>query len=236
MAPRTNEVDPVVTVEEGGPRDGARVESHPAYAMIAASHATGRRRLFGTSFEHTHFVRLRVQPATVTRDLHHDWYHARMRPYIEVDLSEAQWVGMISRTNTEGVPCTVTFVDGAPVPGIGERESKEQQIRREVDERMDKTLEAIDTLSELLKDVTLKVGDRKRVESALGALRSAAGPNVAFTVQSMHEEISKSIDNAKIEVEAYFTHRIASAGLEALREGSSPLLVEAARGRADEEV
>lgn len=83
-------------------------ESHPAFGMIAASRVSGgEKALFDSDIQHHHRVVVRINTATRTRRLNHDDIFGDSTPFIEVEMSEAQWASFVSSMNSSGVPCTI---------------------------------------------------------------------------------------------------------------------------------
>ena len=92
-------------------------ENHQSYGMVGISHAqsTGTH-LVGSEFKHHHFVTLTIRRAEKHRDLSREWWFGK-NELIEIHLSEAQYVELMSRPNMgDGVPCTLARVAGEAMP------------------------------------------------------------------------------------------------------------------------
>lgn len=195
------------------------VEEHPAYALIGASRMTSTpgHALFGSDFLHQHFIRIAIRPAEVARGLSNDWVHGTRTPYIEVDLSEAQWATFVSSMNVgDGVPCTTTFLaDSGFVPGIVPDTNRRDQFNSEV---ADTLRDAIAKLEEV-RDAAPTKALRSKVDLAIQELRS----NLPFVARQFDEHAEKTVERAKMEVNAYTTRMLMRAGLAAL-DGEEALL------------
>lgn len=204
-------------VETKGLREGTKLD-HPAYGMIAASHTSGSTTLFGTDFEHHHYVTVRIHPATLYREIMHDVYEARNIPYIEVAMSESQWATFVSRPNTgQGVQCTVLLADGEEKPRIPLRRSTDVHASdfkarvAEVVASVQRTREAVGAelggLSGKKRDAAL---------AHLARLEQDLKSNLPWYVEVLEKQMHQTVESAKVEVGAYINHAITRAGLTAL--------------------
>ena len=208
------------------------VTTHPAFAQIGASRVSGSARLYGSDFVHQNFVRVRIAPSELHRSLANDNPYGSNRSYIEIDLSEAQWASFVSSMNIGfGVQCTLRYRNGEEIPGIAPPdEDRQQQFRREVSERAQKALESLDILSADIADLKVSEKQKKALEGRLARARQQLLSNMPYVLQQFAENMEKTVEKAKVEVNAYVVSTIRRAGLEAL--GAPPLALE--DSRADE--
>lgn len=203
---------------------GGDVYEHPAYGQIGASRVQGANVLYGSDFMHNQYIRIRISPSQVRRDLSNDWHHAG-RPHIEVDLSEAQWATFVSAMNVgEGVPCTLAYLNDKAVPGIPEPIDRTAQFGGEVQKRMESGMEKLKELAKAIEDSGLS---QKRQGELLQRVRAAQmdlGPNVKFVADQFVEHMDETKERAKTEVNAYVVGAVTRAGLQALGAPSEPLL------------
>jgi len=224
------EQHPTITKPESGHADS--VTTHPAFAQIGASRVSGSARLYGSDFVHQHFVRVRIVPSELHRNLANDNPYGSNRSYIEIDLSEAQWASFVSSMNIGfGVQCTLRYRNGEEIPGIAPpEENRQQQFWREVSERAQEALESLDSLSADIADLKVSEKQKKTLEGRLASARQQLLSNMPFVLEQFAENMEKTVEKAKVEVNAYVVSTIQRAGLEAL--GASPLALEG--GRANE--
>lgn len=218
--------------------DGKKA-SHPAYATIGCGRVNSGKGvyLFGSDFRHHNTMRIVISRGTVTRDLSHDWVHGG-RELVEVELSEAQWATFVSTPNMGSwTPCTLRFravpdpddILGAQ-PGIAAVEDRRAQLRGEVQDTLADTLAAIDEALRVVDGVE-KMGARARtaITNALQQARQEVQANLPFVAKSFDEHAERTVERAKVEVNAYLTSAVMRAGLEALQ-GGAPKPIELAGG------
>ena len=202
------------------PNDGVRYE-HPAFGQIGASRVQGSRRLYGTDFVHRAFVRVHISTSQMTRMLSRDWHFAPDE-IVSVDLSEAQWATFVSSLNVgQGVPCTIDRRDGRPVPGIELATRRDEQFKAEV---ADVLTEARAEIAAAVAEVNAAAIPKVKRESILRRLAKAAqhlASNLSFVTDQFDKHVETTVEHAKIEVNAYLTHAVTMAGLDALRLGDA---------------
>lgn len=207
-----------------GPADrhDQTVETHPAYGMIGASRVTGDCLLAGTDFTHHNSVRVTLYHAEVGRMLSHDWWHTKnLMPISEVYLSEAQWATFVSTLNSgDGTPCTITQLGRELIPAIARTTSRHEQFTQEADEHRTAVIEALNAVGTLIAESREKMP--RKIADALTAQVTKAlqqiGVNLDFVGQSFAKHVERTIEHAKIEVNAYVTGVIHRTGLAALKD------------------
>lgn len=203
------------TRSEGGMHDDYR-EDHPAYALIGASRVTSSgRALFGSDFLHQHYVNVTVKTASLVRG-HASDHTFGGRQLIEVALSEAQWATFVSAMNIgDGVPCTLASDQDGAVPGVVHSTNRREQFNAEIDDRLQTTLTAID---DVLAAGKLRAADRQTLERAKMQLTDS----LPFVAKRFDEHAEETVEKAKMEVNAYVTNAVMSAGLRQL--GAGPIM------------
>lgn len=192
--------------------------SHPAYAQIVAHRQHGGDRvLYGSDFVHHSMVSIQIKRSELVRDLSHDWHHGGDE-LIEVLLSEAQWATFVSSMNMgDGVPCTLTRLQGERMPGL-ELEQRTEQFSREVDEHVQEAIAEID-------EVLAKLPQKGEAASKLRLARMQLVSNLPFIAKSFGEHMERTVEKAKVEIHGYMNSQIRAAGLEHM--GAKPLELEA---------
>lgn len=205
--------------------DGGTRYTHPAYGSIVANRTSGSAVLFGSDFEHQHFVTIVVRRSELERSLSNDW-HFPKEELIEVRLTEAQWATFVSSMNVgSGVPCTLTRVNGQSVPGFPLR-VEDDEFRSELNGKTDGLIALVDAAIKKINDEAsgLSKVKRDRLVAELSGLRRTLSSSLPFIVHQHGEYMERTVEKAKIEVNAYVTSAITRAGLQALSEGEPPLL------------
>jgi hypothetical protein len=208
-------------------------EEHPAYGMIGVSRVSGRARLYGSDFEHQHFLQIRITRGYHQRGLNNDWHHGTEQ-LIEVSLSEAQWATFVSSPNIgSGVPCTIEWINKGKahdelaeasdvfgrLPDIAPTESRREQYKVEVDERLQKAFDELDQAIGNIKGITMSEKNRQMVLGHLDRVRGNITAGLPWVAEQFAEHAEETIEKAKIEINAYVTQALMSAGAQALNAG-----------------
>lgn len=216
---------PVVT-EEDGPMGGLKYD-HPAFAQIGASRISGLATLYGSDFAHQNFVRVRITPSQLRRTLSNDWPFGGVRPYIEVDMSEAQWASFVSSMNVgHGTQCTLRELQGRMVPDLPAPESRRHQFSDEVRAACAEALEAVKELRTALGDAKLSQKARDELVKRANGIENRLVSSLPFVLEMFGEHMEQTVEKAKVEINAYATQTVMRAGIAALggQAGEVPVL------------
>lgn len=184
---------------------GGERETHPAYASIQASRVSGAANLAGSDFNHQHYIVVRISEASSWRSHSNDRWFAGDQ-YIEVAMSEAQWATFISTLNHgSGTPATLTYLRGVQVPGIEPLNDKTERFKAEVSKYLGEALKGLNELHGMVSTKKLK----ELVRSVHMKLISA----IPFVEDQFREETERSIERARVEIEATVSRMAAAAGL-----------------------
>lgn len=202
-------------------------ERHPAYGLIRFSRVTvsGDCKLFGSQVRPHTVVDLVVAEAEIGHDLSQDHYYAG-KDIIRLRLSPAQFAELLTTMNVgNGVPCTLErtrtgpLVDVADIPEKTKNEVDKihagfEQKTKEVGDRLNS---AIRLIKNMLDGKVSKTGLKEayqELEMATMEIKS----NMPFVLDQFQESTQKIVTHAKAEVDAFASHAIQVAGLEALRQ------------------
>jgi hypothetical protein len=135
----------------------------------------------------------------------------------------------------QGVPCTISHRDGRPVPGIELQTRRDQQFKAEV---ADVLAEARAEITAAIAEVNAAAIPKNKRESILSRLAKAAqhiASNLPFVTDQFDKHVETTVEHAKIEVNAYLTHAVTMAGLNALEahDAAEPM-IEIEDGRKEE--
>jgi hypothetical protein len=202
-------------------------EEHESYGLIRFGRQQGgHNNLFGSSLTHSSRICLTISRGCVYRRLNNDWYSSGDE-LIEVYMSPAQFAEAITNQNMGvGVPCTLSYVNGVRMADCPER-TESQLIKDDFKEKMKEVVAKFDDSIKEINGVlankkTLTKADRETISNALSRLRMEVGQNVPFVHDQFDEATSKTIHEAKLEIEAFYTHAITLAGKTALGLGIEP--------------
>lgn len=191
--------------------------SHPAFAQISAGRVSGGAVLYGSDFQHQHYIRIRISPSTLMRSLSNDWAHASLQRYIEVDLSEAQWAQFVSSMNTGGgTQCTLSDLNGEMVPGIPAPTKRRDQFKSEAVAACREAFAAIDELQAALEDAKLSQKARDDLNKRAESIRSRLTGSLPFVLDQFAEHMETTVEHAKVEINAFALREVTRLGIEQL--------------------
>lgn len=178
---------------------------HPSWGMVQLHRVTGQVNLFDSSIPHSEFVRLTIHPAERKRDLHRDWVHGLMRPYIEIDMSLSQWGQAVSSFGTSGTPCTLRYLDGERIPEPSNDEPRLAVTAREVKDTTTKALADLQAAIQAVEDAFARKAGRVELGKLLNDLHYTVGnlpANMAFAAKSLTEHAETVVAKATVDIEA----------------------------------
>ncbi len=194
---------------------------HESYGMASFSHVSGSTTLFGSEFNHQHYVTLSISRGVLHRDLSNDWYFDRGQ-LIEVAMSEAQFVQLISRPNMgAGVPVTLTRVDGKQMADVPARESMQDRFSKEIKKDAQ---QCVSGLRDAAKDLREAIDTGKISKTSLRAIleklttaERAVSGGIPFVEDQFRESMENTVSHAKVEIEAHISNTAMRIGVESMR-------------------
>lgn len=214
-------VDPVVTPDPHVERQTQ--ETHPSYAQIACSRVSGRSVLYGSNFDHQHYMTVRISRSQLMRDLNRDWYFPR-EEYIEVAMSEAQWATFISSPNSgTGIPCTLQRRNGELIPGIPKPTDRTIQFKTEADKTLTEAKERLKDLIEQVDGLKLSEKAKNEVKSSIHTIQQRLGDSIEFVAKQFSEHVENTIEAAKVEINAHAQQTLVRTGLSAIQGIEQPI-------------
>lgn len=198
-------------------------ETHPAWGQIAAyrtSISPPGSPLFDSDIRHQHTVVVRINEASRTRDLHHDWI-IDGKELIEIEMSEAQWASFVSSMNTSGVPCTLRTVAGVDRERVKFAPRLEESLR-ETRDAADRAFAQIDEAARLVEEKPTKANIR-----ALRITIQNATPNVEYAAKTLGEHAENVVTKARADVEAMVARQAHQLGIEAADVEAPPQIEQA---------
>lgn len=187
--------------------DETGTETHESWLLIRADHVSSSpgAELFDSEISHMNLVRVTVSRCRRRRDLHRDWRSAATQ-LIEFDMSQAQWGAFVSSFgNGDGVPATLTWFDGAAVPGVSTHDSRLEKSHQEV---LDAATEALadvrEAYSQLKEAVDTNAGKRDLRERlrALEIQMDNLPETMKFAATSLTEHVENVVTKARGDIEA----------------------------------
>jgi hypothetical protein len=204
-------------------KDGAYTLKHPAYAIINAHRIHGRASLVGSHVDHSGFVRIEIKRA----DCQVDEFGERFwggKFVVSVDLSEAQWVALVSRMNMgEGIPCTLRHMQQGElvrVPELTPPIKVDEKLAEQADTHSASIDQLISTQIAALRKAADKLGkkDAERFLMDLRVLEGNLRENAKFHHECLTETKEKLVTEAKLEIEAAINSKITALGIQSLQQ------------------
>jgi hypothetical protein len=204
---------------------------HPSYGLASITRTSGGpRRLFGSSLDnHYTTFRINISPAVWKRSPYGDRFYGPLRgEMIEIELSSQQFADFITTHNIGcGIPCTIRYFDGAAVDAPPEAKTQAENIKAEFTKKFD-DYTARDKQSQAavaeIKALTAKLpkAAQRRIEIGLEIISEYQSANAKYALERFDEATQQITSAAKAEVDAFTSHVIQMAGLEAIAEGRVP--------------
>ena len=197
---------------------------HPSFAnlYIGRCQCGGQTALFGSSIKHHDVITLRISPAYMDRDLNHDRYYAEPSPYIEIDMSQAQFAQAITSLNMgDGVPVTLRRINGKdiePCPFVDKREQFSNEFREDMNEIAPKLAETTKEVEELIQNKkTFSKADKEKILSTLNRVTMQISSNYPYMYSMFNEQMGKTVTEAKAEIESHIQARMEDMAMKAGR-------------------
>jgi hypothetical protein len=198
---------------------------HPAYGTIHASRINGHVNLFGSNVGHDGFIKVEVSGAVMYRDGYSEKIMGGRRGIVEVLMSEAQWVGFVSRMNMgSGTPCTVRGY-GTPdgyvyCPNIADPELAAERMEGRIDELHAEHIAHIKAKREEVEALVDGLPAKKR-DAILSAVRNMSQhleANHAYAAKTLREFKEKLVVESKVEIDAMVTDAVGRLGLQSVQQ------------------
>jgi len=217
-------VEPPIVTKEEGPAGDTR-HDHPAFATISASRISGSANLFGSNVGHQGFVKIDVHAARMYRDGYSERIHGSGKSYVEVWLSEAQWVSFVSRMNVgSGTPCTLRHYGTGEgmvfCPHIADPEKAAERMGGRISELHAKKLQDIAEQSTVIRELCEGLPARKRdaILRALGSMTQHLEANHKFAAETLREYKEQLVTESRVEFDAMLTDVVGRLGLQSVQQ------------------
>jgi len=205
------------------------IKKHPSYGMLSFHRVTGAATpLFGSSIQHRDTIRLTLKEGEVKRSLNKDWYFGGKQLF-EVEMSLSQFAELITSLNMgDGIPVTILSTEAQKRIEPCPFESKTELHQREFQEHLRKTYEKSRVLLRQVKErfSTKKALTKKEKEEILNILNTLSydiGSNVDFQVKQFQEQMEKTVQEAKGEIESFYQNRMIEASKQGLQLQGNPV-------------
>ena len=205
-------------------------ETHPSYGLLSFSRVHGSSNgtpLFGSSIKHRDTIYMELKHAEVDRHLNTDWYHSN-GIIARVELSFSQFAELITSMNMEpGIPCTIHYTEADGNMPECPYESKIELHRAEYKEHLkqtyQKSIALANQIRELLKSKkTINKKEKEEILSKLLMIQNDLVSNQEFQLSQFQEQMDKTIQEAKGEIESFYENRL---NVREIESGGIPLYI-----------
>lgn len=204
---------------------------HPSFGTVAFSRRSGGRAdtLFGSSIRHRDTITLAVRHASLTRGINNDWYSGH-KDIVEVEMSYNQFVEAITNMNNgTGIPCTIRYTEKEgyiPHPHFidkytefaDEFKSDQEKRNEEAEQLVKEVREMFETKSSINKK------DRAEILEKLERIVLSSKHNNQYLLEQFQEQMDKTVQEAKGEIEAFTQNKMLIIAQQALVEQQDKLL------------
>jgi hypothetical protein len=202
-----------ITHESFGLIRGFRISSNPP------------KPLFGSNIKHSNTIAVEVDLAEFSRNLHQDSFHPK-ESIIRIEMSTTQFSEFITGLNMgRGIPCTIRYLsDGEKLKKMESPPyaSKLDEFQNEFKEDMKDIRRRGSVGFEKIKDILAKdrmtKADRQQVFDFIKSLFQHIESNMPFVAEQFNRQMSKTITEARQEIEGFVLHNIIERGLASLQQ------------------
>ncbi len=199
-----------------------RYKQHPAYGMVSIStiNINKGQVLFGSKIKHNTFIELKIERAEKKKDIYCDRYFGR-NPLIKVRLSPSQFTGLLTQSNTPGVPCTIDFIQGEGVieelpDNISVRGDFVKDITDQFKDLEKRVLELKNEINDDLKG-PVKKATKEKIKSNVMKIHQDLESNLSFLMKCQIKKLEDVGTQIISEAEATVNNMIRATGLEHLK-------------------
>lgn len=201
--------------------------NHPSYGTISFNRTQGSARpLFGSSIEHRSVIVLTIKHAELRHKSSRDSIYGN-KIIVKAEMSPTQFADAIINLNSAEIPITLNCIPSENQYNIPEPpyQNKVTEFNKEFGDYMGDLASKFDEVIDLAK----KTKAQARLVKALELLKQGYKSNVPFVANSFSEQMENTVKEAKGEVEAFITAKVAQYGIDAIKQ-QAPQLPE---GRAE---
>jgi hypothetical protein len=209
--------------------DGDRIDNL-AFGCILANRVSGDRDLYGSDVRTGGYVTIEIKQAAHYDETYIDRYHGGGQPLIKIALSEAQWVGFVSRMNIGcGVQCTLDYRPAPDVemirPKLPSVEKAAERMGRRVTQIREHCEDRVrEYQAKLLAaaEARLSKKEMEKFRIHMSCLAEALFDGMEFGATILTEHKEKMVQDALVEVDAAIKGYVSSVGLETIRNAMGP--------------
>ena len=205
--------------------NGVNEQCHESYGVLGISRVSSSKgvNLFGSSVRPHNTIVLKISTAKRRRDFQKDWI-TDDKTMVEVEMSPSQFAEAITTLNIGcGTPVTIRYVTGdaknhrSECPDENFRKIAQSELTAEMAELGQKMENLSKNTKELLKGSgVLKKADREQILRDIQQLEQEVRSNIPYVHTCFNSAVSKTMTEAKSELDATVNHIKMSLGEKAL--------------------
>jgi len=203
---------------------GGTEMEHPSFGtlMFNRAHCGGKTALFGSSIMHNDIITMEISHAKMERDLNSDHFFGNNR-IISIEMSYSQFAEAITSFGSyPGVPVTIKWTEKDGITPDCPYISKRKQFTEELKEHREKVVkeskQLISDVARIFEKKNLTKSDKEEVLSKLSRLNSDLGGNLDFINDMFNEQMDKTVQEAKGEIETFCQNKIHAIASNAIAE------------------
>ena len=204
-------------------------KSHPAYGTVKFSrmHGGGKTSLFGSSIKHNDTICMEVYHAEAIRESGADFYYGN-NLMLRAELSYSQFAEAITSFGIgSGIPITLRYTEkDGQIPEC-DFTNKRIQLEQEFSQNREKVTEdatsLINEVAELFQKKTLSKSDKEEILKKLNMLNANISGNMDFLATLFNEQMDKTVQEAKAEIESFYQNKINTIANTAIAEHKEEL-------------
>jgi hypothetical protein len=187
-------------------------------------------RLFQSHTDNSTFIHLVIKQAEVSHYLGRDRVHGK-EVVVDVALSASQFAELLTTMNMgDGVPCTITNIGGKSIPNPPTSASVAAKVRSNFRKEVRTQMEGLESLQTEIASILSKPNilktDKEKISSKMTELINLFSSHAPFMLDSFEEATEKVVSSGKAEFDAFLTHAINKAGLEAFKNNAPSLAMD----------
>lgn len=195
---------------------------HPSYGQLSFSRVNGGAdRFYGTEIRPNNYISMILQTSEMTKSLSRTAYYAKKK-LVEVKMTPNQFAELLTNMNCEGVPVTISYVNGEQVESVPELDSAKTLTQAKFKKRMSDfsigLKKSYDEANKLIDKKTLSKDDQTNLKRILYSAIQEIQNNIPYFSESFKEVMDKVVVEAKSEIDAAMTHQIMTLGLQAMHD------------------
>jgi hypothetical protein len=194
-------------------------QTHPSWGVMQITRTVGGgQNLFGATIDHQASVRIRINRASVVRDLNSNRIRDEEQ-LIDIEMSPVQFAEAITTIGSMGTPVTIRRLNRSKVeqcPPSNERAKIESEFAAKLSGVVEELKAHHELLAKRLSQKTLTKNEKQELLTAAQRAITEVASNVPFMHEVFHEQMDKTVAEAKAAIDAFYQHSIVEAGLASL--------------------